>query len=799
MASSKGSLWRKWDFHIHTPASSISVNFGNDWDEYVKKLVSASFQAKVDAIGVTDYFSIDGYKRLKNDYFGNEKKLQELFQDSEELLEKSKSLYVFPNIELRLNCFVGQASINYHVIFSDAVKIEDIEEYFLGEVDFVYQSRPQDESLKMKIKRANLETLGERIKTEQSNMTGSNYDIGLKSAVVNVDNIKDVLKRNPTRFSGKYLLGLPTDEDLSDVSWDGRDGDTRRQLIGGVDFILCSNPNSIQWATGKKAASKEEFIREFKSYKPSIWGSDAHKYEMLFKPDKDRFCWVKSELSFEGLKQIKYEAESRVCISSVKPDEKIDYYVIDKVRFRDGPNLTFSTDWIEVNSNLTTIIGGKSSGKSLLLYYLAKTVSPGEADKLKSPTGKAPYDCESDQNFDFEVLWADGEQNSLRQDKAGRKKNITYLPQLYINSLVEGKSRKDLDKLIEDVLLENNGYADERQKFDSACRTNNAQIEQSITQLFSLLEQKAKTTESLNKLGDKSAHVKQVDSLREIISNLTKESSLSPDERIKFDGLVKNKKDVKESLSGQELDQQHIQALHELLESDGLKESVDSVIDDYANDIVVFDAPSEAVNQLVEKIHKNIVDDLSASTLKASSAVGLELQKITKSIEENVLKIKSLDLELVPFSSKFKNREELVKIEEKLKSQALVLSQFEALEKKQLEITSEIAKVKLRIWEQRGKYREVYQSFVDFIKNSSLDKIADDIKLLVSMEFDKDDFHSAVIDALNLTTLKKVFNDNYDEHNQKLKEISIETFKVLLEAILTGEVKVKANKKKMIF
>ena len=31
----KGSQWRKWDLHIHTPASYLDNQFGDDWDEYV--------------------------------------------------------------------------------------------------------------------------------------------------------------------------------------------------------------------------------------------------------------------------------------------------------------------------------------------------------------------------------------------------------------------------------------------------------------------------------------------------------------------------------------------------------------------------------------------------------------------------------------------------------------------------------------------------------------------------------------------------------------------------------------------
>jgi hypothetical protein len=38
--NSKGSIWRKWDFHLHTPFSILHNEFGNPleektWSEYV--------------------------------------------------------------------------------------------------------------------------------------------------------------------------------------------------------------------------------------------------------------------------------------------------------------------------------------------------------------------------------------------------------------------------------------------------------------------------------------------------------------------------------------------------------------------------------------------------------------------------------------------------------------------------------------------------------------------------------------------------------------------------------------------
>ena len=34
----RGSIWRKWDLHIHAPESGMAIEFNCDWDTYVAQL-----------------------------------------------------------------------------------------------------------------------------------------------------------------------------------------------------------------------------------------------------------------------------------------------------------------------------------------------------------------------------------------------------------------------------------------------------------------------------------------------------------------------------------------------------------------------------------------------------------------------------------------------------------------------------------------------------------------------------------------------------------------------------------------
>lgn len=77
MVIERGSTWKKWDFHVHTPYSILNNGYGfnpyesyegkDPFDEYVVRLFTKAVEQNISAIGITDYFSIEGYKRIKQD------------------------------------------------------------------------------------------------------------------------------------------------------------------------------------------------------------------------------------------------------------------------------------------------------------------------------------------------------------------------------------------------------------------------------------------------------------------------------------------------------------------------------------------------------------------------------------------------------------------------------------------------------------------------------------------------------------------------------------------------------------
>lgn len=63
--SNRGSQWRKWDLHIHTPYS-IEQDYGGysteNWDRFINELESLPLEIKV--LGINDYIFLEGYKKV---------------------------------------------------------------------------------------------------------------------------------------------------------------------------------------------------------------------------------------------------------------------------------------------------------------------------------------------------------------------------------------------------------------------------------------------------------------------------------------------------------------------------------------------------------------------------------------------------------------------------------------------------------------------------------------------------------------------------------------------------------------
>lgn len=520
MKQSIGSTWHKWDFHVHTPYSILNNGYGFDpfniddedienlFDQYVQTLFTKAVDQNIMAIGITDYFMIDGYKRILENYIENPTKMSALFPD-EAMRNKIKQIYIFPNIEFRLDKFVGEGakSVNYHVIFSDKVPIQEIEDNFLHQIQFqtgVGALKP--------ISKSNIKNYGEQIKRD-NHESGSDLLVGLKHITVDYNDILRTLSTIPA-FSGKYLITIPVDEDLSNISWNGRYYSIRRDLYQQCDCYMTSNRKTIEWALAK--GEEEDRKREFRSLKPCIWGSDAHEYDRMFQPENSRFCWIKAELSFEGLCQILYEPAERVAIQENCPNEKDSHQIIASIQFEDT---NFQVEPIVFNDDLTCIIGGKSTGKSLLLQQLANSIDPSyakEQERISSPKRKIFSVRKT------EVLWKDG---------TSERRKIVYIPQTYLNRTIDDPEQSTaVTNIIENVLQQEPDIAEAFSELENTLKAIRNQVRTDVFDYCEKVKELQTLENTIKEEGTPVTFQTVIDQLEKERSELANRVNLTSDE-----------------------------------------------------------------------------------------------------------------------------------------------------------------------------------------------------------------------------------------------------------------------------
>lgn len=467
----RGSEWRRWDLHIHTPETKKNDQFdgvtaAEKWEKYFKSINDSPEDISV--IGITDYFSIENYFTFKAAI-------------STSKITKSFDL-VLPNVELRVSPVTGSAKpINLHCIFNPKIENE-ITTRFLARLQFEYagstfSATPED------IKRLGRTHTGNL----KLNDEGASK-VGYEQYVIEIGSLKTLFKNDKTLRDNTIIV-------VANSGTDGVSGAVKHSdfLLGGgktqldatryslyqfSDAIFSSSDNDILYFAGNGADSKEDVLFKCSNLMPCFHGCDAHSNDKIFSPVDNRFCWIKADPTFEGLKQTLYEPEDRVRIQAFKPDIKNDRFIISELAFEDSSNL-FGNQVIQLNDNLNAIIGGKSSGKSLLIYSAAKAIDPEQVERASQRLKFEGYRLPG--NFDFTVTWKNGEIDKLSDSSLANKSHkITYIPQLYINHLVERNNKEDLNSLIENILLQD---ADFKKIFEE----NKAKIDKFSAEIENML------------------------------------------------------------------------------------------------------------------------------------------------------------------------------------------------------------------------------------------------------------------------------------------------------------------------
>ena len=491
---SRGSEWRKWDLHVHTP-SSIEHHFGSDedaWENYIKDLENLPEEVKV--LGINDYLFIDGYERLLREKSENNR------LGNIELL--------LPVVEFRIAKFSGVdfgslKRINLHIIFSNELSPDLIKSQFLNAIqqDYKLEAGANGASWSGVITKESLESLGASIKSsvpkEQLSKYGSDLAEGFRN--INVDECQLFQKLEGNSFlKGKYLIAVGKTE-WDSLKWTDSSISTKKDIINKADIVFVSSESP------EKCKSAHNKLTEQSVNNLLLDCSDAHSFSTS--NDKDRigncFTWIKADTTFNGLKQILNEPRERVFVGelpeSIKRVQNNKTKVIDSVEVGKKTDSHLKEKWfnfnIPLNNELVAIIGNKGSGKSA---FADITGLLGNTRKYKSFSFLTPEKfCSTrggkSQHFFGKITWCDSNTREIENLNATHddqlKEKVKYIPQSYLEEIcseVGLDEQSPFYKELKEVIFSRIDEADKLgfDNLDSLLKHRDKEIENSIDQLI---------------------------------------------------------------------------------------------------------------------------------------------------------------------------------------------------------------------------------------------------------------------------------------------------------------------------
>lgn len=356
-----GSEWGRWDLHIHTPSTLHANEFAGDsleekWERYASTIEA---KGEVATLGITDYFTIEGYKTVR------EMKAAGRLQNV---------TLILPNIELRVVPMTGEGiALNVHVIAGPEI-VDELDTLLFERLGFQYAGTRYSATTK------SLMRLGEAVHGHGALPPESALAKGAAQFKVEPSDLYEAFASPRLRENALIVLANGHKDGWSGLKDSGISA-MRRELCRQANAIFTGRPKDREFFLGRGDLSPEVMIQRFGGLKPCIHGCDAHSLERVLEPDEKRYCWIKAEPTFEGLRQICFEPEYRVHIGEYPPSVPVNRILSLRTDFPEGT--TLRTGDIEApfcvrgplefpfSSGLTCLIGGRGAGKSTLLNLLA--------------------------------------------------------------------------------------------------------------------------------------------------------------------------------------------------------------------------------------------------------------------------------------------------------------------------------------------------------------------------------------------------------------------------------------------
>ena len=696
--NSRGSIWRKWDLHLHSTAS--------DGKSTPLELVEEAAKKNISVIALTDHHTVKNIDTIKE-------------------IGKEKGISVISGIEFRTE--YGQKSVHMIGLFPDTHN------------GTVLNQKTLYDRILCKLELSESDIIDAARKTGNTFADDdAAYKAGLLLVQVDFKKAADLIHK----FGGLVTVHAGSKENSFDeeMRHEGKKAKNVSLIdsLGPVkEELLKKYIDICEVRTAKEAPF---YLSRFN--KPSIAASDAHNISEFAR----HYTWIKADPTFEGLRQILFEPQGRVRIQQEEPEQKRDYLVIESIEI---DHEDFGRQTIPFNQGLNTIIGGRSSGKSILLGCIARLCG----EKMAIKKAKPDYDAYIDQiTNSMGIIWRD-------RAPAGNRK-IDYFPQSRIIDVASNS--EEVSKLAVSILRLNDVFGKQISELQEFTLSQEREIHSLFSQYKAIMVERNDLQAELLGLGNKEGISKEIEKLQTQLKEI-KESmgeSLSDNEETT---LESQKKTLAILQAQRELADQNVTVLKKIQTLRLLVDISDQMF-----------ALGEQLRSTVDEIYKEICENIHASWNRKIEEL-IDQQK--QIFDEATIKIREIEVSSIYQKAQalYSKNQEYTMYLDRLNAETNRYARILSKEKEVGERDTRLNELKNRMMQ---AHKQFYEKCVEFCNAVHLEKGG--IQILPYITFRQEQFSRLVSVTLDgrTSTNQDLIQYQWDVKNDYTKVIE-ETFSKL--------------------
>lgn len=459
----------------------------------------------------------------------------------------------------------------------------------------------------------------------------------------------------------------------------------------------------------------------------------------MFSPDENRFCWIKAEPSFEGLMQIIYEPKERVAIQSDNPNNKNIHQIIESIQFDDE---RFQTEPIVFNDYLTCIIGGKSTGKSLLLQQLARAIDFKYASKQEESDSfhRKPLSLQN-----TVVKWKDGTTNNRK---------IVYIPQTFLNRTIDNPEKETaINNIIADVLKQEPVISEAFSDLEKNLRVIRKSTELNISEYCEKLQILSKLIETIKENGSPESFEKTLENLKAERSALAKEKDIKDEDIVRYAELEKQIKELESKQTRYEQELKNYKHINNpVVIIPGYFSSIDNLNIQHLFEHA-FPHTNKKLETAVNEMSKNLVQKWKDIT----NGLIADLKELSDS---NMKEMKNLKNEYISLKPKIEQNEKIQKLSVQISTEQEKLKKAKENQYRADEIKNQLIDLQNNILKSQEKFLNVYNNYCKVVEDTGTGKDTD-LTFKAQPVWKQEDFQNTLSDIFD--------NRNYSSFNNIYK------------------------------